>query len=192
MVDIFHFSARSPVGIRRPMDVYMKSGLHIDVHWTSKGRLMSTGSSNFLTACWLSIFMSTSRQRFQSCAGVFRRKTEITNYLFWSFLQIFESDPKLSHLDQQSEKGWTFRSFKNKCLLNNDRSVTYLSVFRVIILWNILLQKFFTNSMYIVKTFRWQVCLFDLDLSLSNKIKYCSLLYRTPSLSFRLLSVLWD
>ena len=79
----------------------------------------SAGSSTFLTACWLSIFMSTSRQRFQSCAGVFRRKTEITNYLFWSFLQIFESDPKLSHLDQQSEKGWTFRSFKNKyvCLI---------------------------------------------------------------------------
>ena len=25
------------------MDVYMKSGLHIDVHWTSKGRLMPTG-----------------------------------------------------------------------------------------------------------------------------------------------------
>ena len=24
------------------MDVYMKFGLHIDVHWTSKGRLMPT------------------------------------------------------------------------------------------------------------------------------------------------------
>ena len=27
----------------RSMDVYMKSGLHIDVHWTSKGLLMPTG-----------------------------------------------------------------------------------------------------------------------------------------------------
>ena len=24
----------------RPMDVYMKSGLHIDVYWTYKGRLV--------------------------------------------------------------------------------------------------------------------------------------------------------
>ena len=30
---------------RRPMDVYMKSGLHIDVHWASKGLLIPTGSS---------------------------------------------------------------------------------------------------------------------------------------------------
>ena len=36
----------------------------------------------------------------------------------------------------------------------------------------------------LVETFRRQVCLFDLVLSLSNKIKYCILLYRTPSLSF--------
>ena len=160
-------------------------------------------------------------------------------------MQIFGSDSKLSHLDQQSEKDWTFRFFKNKyvCLIMTDndwlekvtpslelvrisnhaikgmieanswknrsklsqsqeinhvvwwvrtsktlsipfQSVTYLSVFCVIILWNILLQKCFTNSMYIVKTFRRQVCLFDLVLSLSNKIKYCILLYRTPSLSF--------
>ena len=28
----------------RPIDVYMKSGLHIDVHWTSKGHLMPTGN----------------------------------------------------------------------------------------------------------------------------------------------------
>ena len=27
----------------RPRDVYINSGLHIDVHWTSKGRLMPTG-----------------------------------------------------------------------------------------------------------------------------------------------------
>ena len=26
----------------RPMDVHMKSGLHIDAHWTSEGRLMPT------------------------------------------------------------------------------------------------------------------------------------------------------
>ena len=31
------------VGIWRPMDVYMKSGLHVNVRWTSKGRLMPTG-----------------------------------------------------------------------------------------------------------------------------------------------------
>ena len=30
------------------MDVYMKSGLHIDVHGMSKGRLMSTGSAQNL------------------------------------------------------------------------------------------------------------------------------------------------
>ena len=59
-------------------------------------------------------------------------------------------------------------------------------------LWNILLHKCFRNSMCIVKTFRRQVCLFYFMLSLSNKIKYSSLLYRTPSLSFRLLSLLWD
>ena len=62
------------------------------------------------------------------------------------------------------------------------QSVTYLSAVCVIIFWNILLHKCFTNSMYFVKNFRRQVCLFDLVLSLSNKIKYCSLLYRTPSL----------
>ena len=70
------------------------------------------------------------------------------------------------------------------------QKVTYLSAFCVIILRNILLHKCFTNSMCIVKIFRRQVCLLDLMLSLSNKIKYCSLLYRTPSLSFRLLSLL--
>ena len=48
------------------------------------------------------------------------------------------------------------------------------------------------HSMYIVKTFGRQVCLFNLVLSLSNKIKYCSLSYRTPSLCFRLLSLLLD
>ena len=32
-----------PVGIGRPLNVYMKSTIHIDVHWTSKGRLMPTG-----------------------------------------------------------------------------------------------------------------------------------------------------
>ena len=32
----------------RSMDVYMKSGLHIDVHGMSKGRLMSTGSAQNL------------------------------------------------------------------------------------------------------------------------------------------------
>ena len=39
--------------------------------------------------------------------------------------------------------------------------------------------------------FRRQVCLFDFMFSLSNKIKYCSLLDRTSSLSFRLLRFLW-
>ena len=72
------------------------------------------------------------------------------------------------------------------------QGVTYVSAICVIILWNVLLHRCFTNSMYIVKTFRSQVCLFDLVLRLSNKIKYCSLSYRTPSLSFRLLSLLWD
>ena len=48
--------------------------------------------------------MSTSEQRFQSPAGVFRRKTENVNDTFWSYLQIFVSDSKLSHLDSQSER----------------------------------------------------------------------------------------
>ena len=62
--------------------------------------------------------MSNSRQRFQSHAGVFGKKTESITYTFWSYLQIFGSDSKLSHLDQQSEKDWTFRFFKKKkCLL---------------------------------------------------------------------------
>ena len=30
----------------RPMDVYMKSGLYIDVHWTSKGRLIPNGKKD--------------------------------------------------------------------------------------------------------------------------------------------------
>ena len=39
----FNYENCIPVGIGRPMDVYMKSALHIDVHWTFKGRPMSTG-----------------------------------------------------------------------------------------------------------------------------------------------------
>ena len=42
----------------------------------------SARSITFLTSCWLSIFMSTSRQRFQSHASLFRIKTETTNYTF--------------------------------------------------------------------------------------------------------------
>ena len=55
-------------------------------------------------------------------AGVFRRKSESINYIFCSCLEIFGSDSKLSHLDQQSEKDWTFRLFKNKyvCLKMTD------------------------------------------------------------------------
>ena len=51
--DLMYFEVKrgnNPVGIRRPLDVqwtsidvYMKSRLHIDVHWTSKERLMPTG-----------------------------------------------------------------------------------------------------------------------------------------------------
>ena len=70
-------------------------------------------------------YLPTSRQRFQRHASVFRRKTESTNYTFQSYLQIFGSDSKLSHLDQESEKDWTFKFFKNKyvCLImtGNDR-----------------------------------------------------------------------
>ena len=32
------------MSLGRLMNVYMKSGLHIDVHWTSKGRLCPLGS----------------------------------------------------------------------------------------------------------------------------------------------------
>ena len=61
-------------------------------------------SSSFLTACWLSIFVSTSGQRFQS-PGVFRRKTEnISVCKFGTSLHIFRSDGKLFHLDKQSER----------------------------------------------------------------------------------------
>ena len=86
---------------------------------------LSARSSTFLTACWLSIYMSTSILRFRSHASVFRRKTESTNDTFQYYLQIFGSNSKLSHLDQQSENDWKFRFFKNKyvCLImaGNDR-----------------------------------------------------------------------
>ena len=59
------------------------------------------------------------------------------------------------------------------------QSVTYFSALCVITLWNILLHKCFINSMYIVITFRRQVCLLDIVLSLSNKIKYYSLLLQS-------------
>ena len=85
----------------------------------------SARSSTFLTSCQLSVFMSTSRQRFQSHASVFRIKTKTTNYTFQSYLQIFGSDSKLPHLDQQKENDWTFRFFNNRyvCLITtgNDR-----------------------------------------------------------------------
>ena len=55
----------------------------------------------------------------------FQKKTESTNYTFQSYLQIFGSDSKLSHLDQQIEKDWTFRFFTNKyvylIMTGNDR-----------------------------------------------------------------------
>ena len=75
--------------------------------------------------------MSTSGQRFQSHVEVFRRKTEnINECTFWSSLQIFGSDSKLSHLDQQSES-WTFRSQKIK--------YAYLIITGNFILENVLL-----------------------------------------------------
>ena len=81
----------------------------------------SATSTIFLTSWWL----STSRQRLQSHANFFRRKTESTNYTFYSYLQIFESDSKMSRLNQQSQNDWTFRLFKNRyiCLkmTGNDR-----------------------------------------------------------------------
>ena len=43
-----------------------------------------------------------------------QKKIESTNYTFQCYLQIFRSDSKLPHLDQQIEKDWTFRLFKNK------------------------------------------------------------------------------
>ena len=36
-----------------PTNVCMKSGLHIDVHWTSKGRLMPTGMLDATFGVWL-------------------------------------------------------------------------------------------------------------------------------------------
>ena len=68
----------------------------------------SARSSTILIACWLSIFVSTvciqivswidiSAQKFKRPAGVFQRKTENINvYTFWSSLQIFGSDLKLT------------------------------------------------------------------------------------------------
>ena len=49
----------------------------------------------------------------------FQKKTESTSYTFQCYLQISGSDSKLPHLDQQIEKDWTFRLFKNKyiCLI---------------------------------------------------------------------------
>ena len=49
--------------------------------------------------------MSDYGKRFESPAGAFKRKTGNINVCtFWSSLQIFGSDAKLSHLDQQSER----------------------------------------------------------------------------------------
>ena len=158
-------------------------------------------------------------------------------------MQVFGSDSKLSHLDQQNEKVWTFKFFKKKyvCLImtgneslekvtpfpwighnfkpchkRNDRSKFLGKQKQTIpIKWDIwwvktsktlsqtfskcdipfsflcnYFVKYFTAQIvnyfiiiYIVKTFRTQVCLVDLVLSLSNKIKYCSFLYVTHSLS---------
>ena len=51
-------------------------------------------------------------------------KAPITTH-FSLICKLFRSDSKLSHLDQQSEKDWAFRFFKNKyvCLTmtGNDR-----------------------------------------------------------------------
>ena len=55
-------------------------------------------------------------------------------------------------------------------------------------------QKLALKIIYVTKTFRRQVC-FGITLSLVfvyNKLNYCSLLYRSLSSSFRLLSFLWD
>ena len=52
----------------------------------------------------------------------FWKKTESITYTFWCYLQIFGSDSKLPHLDQQSEKDWTFRFFKkNMSAYQNER-----------------------------------------------------------------------
>ena len=60
---------------------------------------MSTKSSESVS--WI----DRSEQRFQSSAGAFRKKTENTYVCtLWSSLQIFGSDSKLFHLDQESEK----------------------------------------------------------------------------------------
>ena len=70
---------------------FIAVGMHYVQKILNKGKLeltselwtyFSARSSNFLTSRWLSIFMSTSRQRFQSHASVFRIKTETTNYKF--------------------------------------------------------------------------------------------------------------
>ena len=94
----------------------------------------SARSSTFLSAFWLSIFVLTSGQKFQSPAGVFRRKTENINVCkFWTSLHIFRSDRKSSHPDKQSERLEIYISKKNKytCLImasnarnnrGNDRS----------------------------------------------------------------------
>ena len=83
----------------------------------------SERSSTFLTVSWLSVFISNSRQRSQSHAGVFGRKTESINYAVWPYLQIFTSDSKLSDIDQQSER-LDIQIFK-KCvslkMIDNDR-----------------------------------------------------------------------
>ena len=69
--------------------------------------------------------MSDYGKRFESPAGAFKRKTGNINVCtFWSSLQIFGSDAKLSHLDQQSERldiQISKKKKKKKCLLNNDR-----------------------------------------------------------------------
>ena len=70
-------------GEQKTLKKYFKSTRIMNVNWLFIAAGMDYVQKNLnkgKVACLLSIFMSTSRQRLQSHASVFRRKTESNNY----------------------------------------------------------------------------------------------------------------
>ena len=73
---------KKPSGYRtsfgRPMDVYMKSGLHIDVHWTSKGRLMPIGKKGRKN--WIGTIILATQNSIKQLFNVPRCHSENLSY----------------------------------------------------------------------------------------------------------------
>ena len=84
-----------------------------------------TRSRTFLTACWLSIFMSTksresvlwidrSEQRFQSSVGAFRKKLKTSMYVHFGLLCKFSDQIQNCSIQIKKVKNWKFSFQKNK------------------------------------------------------------------------------